>query len=978
MPTITGVDPERARLNQYSRSSRDTMPLVGSELEMNRAFVLPGTGRRRPTRPSVLAMRAEDLKQRGDDAFKRGNYRDAWTRYTESLDLAPKQENAYKLYSNRAMAYVKANRFEEGLADAGRAIDLKSNFEKAYFWKAKAYMGLRQYPEATQTMIEGYRLNRAKDMQKELWNSILKLTREQMASIIHKWILDAEEEGTIEPPEVETVSQEELVEGLFREMHRAHLGKPFPQLYYNHLFLWAKDAMPPADMYNQRSVSHCNCKCFQQAVLDANLALRQRPNWAEAWARKGAAYTADEHSDFRNWKEAAKSYTRAVDLEPENELYQDGLRWAGGNLSHGEMGQVLNEVYNGMMVGQGSSASAMSLLESSDGREATFRLEGMVTFPGARARSFSAKLREEFRSKLAEKAGVAKLRVTIDRVKQLRPQGLDIHFAVTFASDKHEAERFLERLQPMENVRPNAEGEGCEDAEDIVSIICEMPHLVDAMGEPSDDVLGQIVEVTPAAHPPDQRPPSGVEEEGGGPRLKDGSKDRRLHLPARPKMEIELPYKMYKLVKHDGTVTERITKHPFQLSRVYYAQSEQTENVWVETMDHVLRWRQSAGEVKVMALKVPKGVKARHLEVTIEIRFIRVANRATGDVYLEGDLFRGIIPEESHWTHLGGLHEDGFMLYLRKMNLELHKSYWEHANSWWEKLFTEHVPIKWDDYDKDYSDLPSDIRRIHDVREAKMDEVRALEHKEKTWKDNSDEQEEFRMKYKELRLAALGAGYWSHEWYDVLKTDDLRTPTWIPPKIVARYGAAGAHEAAQPFSKEEQMAIRRKHTKRDMEQDLKPFHLQDRVLTHLAKELNVDVNTESNCFLIDSLSMRRQVELTYKMKGREVEDPTNDRDLDVDASHLWRGMTEARPSKKAVDLGRIDYARVTEADRKKEGQAKRRAVKKLLDLEEHYGDLQSIPKEALPPQMVGEAPDVMEAIKAEMLAECASGSDDSE
>lgn len=48
-----------------------------------------------------------------------------------------------------------------------------------------------------------------------------------------------------------------------------------------------------------------------------------------------------------------------------------------------------------------------------------------------------------------------------------------------------------------------------------------------------------------------------------------------------------------------------------------------------------------------------------------------VWNRASGEVYLEGELQRGVVPEDCFWTHCGGEGEDGCALYLRKMNLEL-------------------------------------------------------------------------------------------------------------------------------------------------------------------------------------------------------------------------------------------------------------------------------------------------------------------
>ena len=48
-----------------------------------------------------------------------------------------------------------------------------------------------------------------------------------------------------------------------------------------------------------------------------------------------------------------------------------------------------------------------------------------------------------------------------------------------------------------------------------------------------------------------------------------------------------------------------------------------------------------------------------------------VMNKVSGEVYLEGQLERGIVPEESVWEHGGGSGQDGCLLYLHKMNLEL-------------------------------------------------------------------------------------------------------------------------------------------------------------------------------------------------------------------------------------------------------------------------------------------------------------------
>ena len=48
-----------------------------------------------------------------------------------------------------------------------------------------------------------------------------------------------------------------------------------------------------------------------------------------------------------------------------------------------------------------------------------------------------------------------------------------------------------------------------------------------------------------------------------------------------------------------------------------------------------------------------------------------VSAKESGEVYLEGQLERGIIPDSSTWLAGQGEGEDGFMFILEKMNLEL-------------------------------------------------------------------------------------------------------------------------------------------------------------------------------------------------------------------------------------------------------------------------------------------------------------------
>ena len=50
-----------------------------------------------------------------------------------------------------------------------------------------------------------------------------------------------------------------------------------------------------------------------------------------------------------------------------------------------------------------------------------------------------------------------------------------------------------------------------------------------------------------------------------------------------------------------------------------------------------------------------------------------------------------------------------------------------HSESWWPRLFTGGPEIAWDDYEKDYSDLPAPVMAEHARLEAEKEAQRQLE-----------------------------------------------------------------------------------------------------------------------------------------------------------------------------------------------------------------------------------------------------------
>ncbi|XP_026719395.1 tetratricopeptide repeat protein 12, partial [Athene cunicularia] len=90
---------------------------------------------------------ANALKEKGNDAFRKGDYDIAIQRYTEGLEkLKDKQE----LYTNRAQAYLKIQEYEKAIGDCEWALKCNEKCIKAHFLMGKAHLALKHYSESKQ------------------------------------------------------------------------------------------------------------------------------------------------------------------------------------------------------------------------------------------------------------------------------------------------------------------------------------------------------------------------------------------------------------------------------------------------------------------------------------------------------------------------------------------------------------------------------------------------------------------------------------------------------------------------------------------------------------------------------------------------------------------------------------------------------------------------------------------------------------
>uniref|UniRef100_A0A3Q3LAF0 Sperm associated antigen 1 n=2 Tax=Mastacembelus armatus TaxID=205130 RepID=A0A3Q3LAF0_9TELE len=124
-------------------------------------------------------VRFTALKQEGNDFVRMGQYQDALGKYSECLKLKPEE---CAIYTNRALCYLKLDRFTEAKQDCDAALKLEPTNKKAFYRRALANKGLKDYLACSSDLQEVLQLDpNVKEADKEL-EEVTVLLRQSLAN----------------------------------------------------------------------------------------------------------------------------------------------------------------------------------------------------------------------------------------------------------------------------------------------------------------------------------------------------------------------------------------------------------------------------------------------------------------------------------------------------------------------------------------------------------------------------------------------------------------------------------------------------------------------------------------------------------------------------------------------------------------------------------------------------------------------------
>ncbi|KAF7690877.1 sperm-associated antigen 1A [Silurus meridionalis] len=96
------------------------------------------------------------LKQEGNDLVRRSEFQKALEKYSECIALKPTE---CSIYTNRALCFLKLERFAEARQDCDSALQIEPDNKKAFYRRALVHKGLKDFLSSSSDLQEVLRLD---------------------------------------------------------------------------------------------------------------------------------------------------------------------------------------------------------------------------------------------------------------------------------------------------------------------------------------------------------------------------------------------------------------------------------------------------------------------------------------------------------------------------------------------------------------------------------------------------------------------------------------------------------------------------------------------------------------------------------------------------------------------------------------------------------------------------------------------------
>jgi len=223
-------------------------------------------------------------KDKGNEAFQKGDYARAIEHYTYATEMDP---NNAVFYTNRSNCYFVMGDYEKSLRDASKSISKNPKWEKGFYRKGEALLALGRHKEAVEAFQECVNLTPANDsFQKKLLAARAALHQGMSRGQL------AKEDGN----------------AFFKAANYEAAIKAYTQ---------AVDLCKPdetdllADIYANRAACFAQLRDEEAAKNDCDEAIKLRPEHTKALIRRAQAL---EH--LEKYQAALNDFTKVNQLSP--------------------------------------------------------------------------------------------------------------------------------------------------------------------------------------------------------------------------------------------------------------------------------------------------------------------------------------------------------------------------------------------------------------------------------------------------------------------------------------------------------------------------------------------------------------------------------------------------------------------------------------------------------------------------------------